>query len=41
MRDEAVNIDPTFAKGWVRRATALQANGRLKDVRHRMTKLLN
>eukprot|EP00943_MAST-04B_sp_MAST-4B-sp1_P002416 g2416.t1 len=29
--DEAVNIDPTFAKGWVRRATALQANGRLKD----------
>ena len=29
--DETVNIDPTFAKGWVRRATALQANGRLKD----------
>ena len=29
--DESVNIDPTFAKGWVRRATAQQANGHLKD----------
>ena len=25
------DIEPTFAKGWIRRASALQALGRLKD----------
>ena len=29
--DEVTDIDPTFAKGWIRRASALQALGRLKD----------
>ena len=31
MADKSIDIDPKFAKGWVRRATALQAQGRLKD----------
>jgi tetratricopeptide (TPR) repeat protein len=29
--NEATDIDPKFAKGWIRRATAFQALGRLKD----------
>ena len=31
MADASIKIDPKFAKGWARRATALQAQGLLED----------